>query len=957
MTSAKRLLAFDLSARRELAQVDSDAPFSQLADGLAAELEPLLSAPPPIPSQKARLTRIGGRCPEHGVFLEFDPWSPHAHRCAKCARAYVGVEHDEWWAMGAQLWTVERAVHAAALFVLRGRAEHATLAANILRAYADCYSSWPNADNVLGPSRPFFSTYLESIWLLNISHALALLESVPSEWTARDGASIRERVIEPSAALIASFNEGASNRQVWNEVAVCSALVLLHRETEARERMHREGGVRWQIANGLDDRGSWYEGENYHLFAHRGLWYGVQLARALGEPLATSLDARYSSGFVAPFAGLLPDERFPSRRDAQYGNSIRQWRTAEWCELGWAHSHDPQLAHILGRIYDGRLPRGETARARSTADAERNTPPTALTRSDLSWRALLMADANVSTAHAPAPSSVREDAQGLAVIRRERGRVYVALEGGQLGGGHGHPDQLALTLQTDDARWLEDPGTGSYVEPELRWYRSTLAHAAPLVDHASQSPVAARVVAFDDRGGVGWMVKRVDDLAPGVNVERTVIVCDGYVVDVLEWTADAPHVIELPIAGAADVLSGLRSTWRAVDRVSRADETEQLLSDVEAADVGAQLELRVHPTFAGDARDVAPSHLWYASSVPCTIQRAMVPAAPGQGRMWRYWLAAKATHGRYVGVWSYVSDRHRELAVREVSLTPSGEMCATIITRDATTAIHSRVAHGWHVDLHAGAAKSSLDLEGLAETTEQPKKSGASHASSFTPTSVFVPRVTDSAAESPAGSTIPGALRIELGERHYVQTEQSWSDAGSPTASLQCAVTTSTFILDVHVRTGAPIVSPNARENPLDNELDDVNADGLQWYARVLDAAAANASEWSAAGLHVPSEASGSAPRATTLVASTLLPDAEWQRTDEGWAMRLRWSRSSLPMNRQGELAFELAVNERPEGRERRRGQLVWSGGGGFGYLAGSRRPVERFVRLRLEPIVAETRR
>ena len=38
-----------------------------------------------------------------------------------------------------------------------------------------CYADFPNRDNVLGPSRLFFSTYLESIWLTNYLGAAWLL--------------------------------------------------------------------------------------------------------------------------------------------------------------------------------------------------------------------------------------------------------------------------------------------------------------------------------------------------------------------------------------------------------------------------------------------------------------------------------------------------------------------------------------------------------------------------------------------------------------------------------------------------------------------------------------------------------------------------------------------------------------------------------------------------------------
>ncbi|MEN9818510.1 MAG: hypothetical protein RLZ32_2390, partial [Gemmatimonadota bacterium] len=95
-----------------------------LADALARELEPLVGAHAqgvlPIPDGKARLTRIGGRCPVHGVLLDFNPWEPHRHRCTTCGRDWRGADHDGWWLVGAHLWGMERAVHAALLFALRG---------------------------------------------------------------------------------------------------------------------------------------------------------------------------------------------------------------------------------------------------------------------------------------------------------------------------------------------------------------------------------------------------------------------------------------------------------------------------------------------------------------------------------------------------------------------------------------------------------------------------------------------------------------------------------------------------------------------------------------------------------------------------------------------------------------------------------------------------------------------
>ncbi|MEO7997513.1 MAG: hypothetical protein ABI852_08715, partial [Gemmatimonadaceae bacterium] len=148
------LLSFDLAERRSLAT----GSLSVLAIALRAELQPLMSGALPIPQQKARLTRIGGRCSFDGTYLNFDPYAPHDHKCRQCHRVFMGREHDDWWAMGAQLWIAERAAQAAALNLVTDDKASGALAIRILTEFANRYASWPNEDNALGPTRPFFST-------------------------------------------------------------------------------------------------------------------------------------------------------------------------------------------------------------------------------------------------------------------------------------------------------------------------------------------------------------------------------------------------------------------------------------------------------------------------------------------------------------------------------------------------------------------------------------------------------------------------------------------------------------------------------------------------------------------------------------------------------------------------------------------------------------------------------
>jgi hypothetical protein len=302
-----------------------------------------------IPLEKALLSRDGGRCPRDGVPLDFDPYEPREHRCPLCGEIFLGERHYLAWIMWYQLWLAERSVHAAALYALTAEESLRDLASRILHGYADAYMRYPNRDNVLGPGRPFFSTYLESIWLLQLCVALDLLEACGVAGAL--GGSVRDRILAPSVSLILSFDEGRSNRQVWNDAAILASALLLDDRSAAARAVGGASGILTHLEHGLLSDGSWYEGENYHFFAHRGLWYGVTMAEGAGMEIPGALRDRFHEAFSAPLATALPDFTFPSRRDSQYGISLRQWRFAESCELGLARTDDPRLSGALHALY------------------------------------------------------------------------------------------------------------------------------------------------------------------------------------------------------------------------------------------------------------------------------------------------------------------------------------------------------------------------------------------------------------------------------------------------------------------------------------------------------------------------------------------------------------------------------------------------------------------------------
>src|SRR5688572_4033360 len=631
------MLGKDLSVEERAAVVSG--PLAPLAASLAADLDRLLPDEDVfIPVEKARMTRRGGRCERDGTFLEFDPRTPREHRCPLCGTVHTGEDHYRWWIMGYQLWLAERAVHAATLARLTGAPRHRRLAEAILDKLADRYLSYPNEDNVLGPTRVFFSTYLESIWSLQLSVAVWLLEDGAA---TSSGGRVRDRIIAPSAELVASFDEGLSNRQVWNNAALGAAGVLLARPELVERALVGGSGLHRFLRTGLLSDGSWYEGENYHLFAHRGLWYLMLLAEHARASMPDELAQRFFRGFTAPLKTALPDFTFPARRDSQYKASLRQWRIAESLELGLARSPDSkELAAGLATMY-GEAPRGDHARWRSTAEAERNVPGVLLTRADLGWKSLLFAVPEVPEAVAVDPPSALMEGQGFGVLRRDQGRVYAALDYGHTGGSHGHPDRLNLWLVLDDRRVFEDVGTGSYVERALHWYRSTLAHNAPLIDGRSQDPVAGWLRAWDERDDFSWIDAEAP-IADGVLVRRSVVVGAGHLVDRVEWRADRNVTFDLPMHQDGDLVE---SHWTKgkLTGGSGLEDGFDFISEAETMETGGARQLVLGDHVNGIVAVDGPHEWW----------RVKAPGPPNSPERKFMLVRARGARGTITSVWSW----------------------------------------------------------------------------------------------------------------------------------------------------------------------------------------------------------------------------------------------------------------------------------------------------------------
>jgi hypothetical protein len=918
--------AEDLAARRE--QIGAAPDLAALLAQLTERAAPLLARLPPVPESKALLSTDGGVCPEDGAGLAFDPWTPTAHRCPRCGKTFGGERHDRHWARYQHLWLAERAAHLATLAALDGNEAAGARATEILRAYARSYWQYPNRDNVLGPSRLFFSTYLESIWIGNYLAAAALLRASGrlEDATAHDVS----RVADETANLIGDFDEGFSNRQTWNNAGLAAIAGWFEDEDLAKRAIEGPTGLLEHLLRGFGRDGMWYEGENYHLFALRGLLIGAAWARLAGVDIFAEpkLAARVRAALLAPARTALPDFTFPARKDARFGVSLQQPAYLELWEIGLgnlgireAGGGMRELESWLGALYQAPAPALELFESYLHDAPIASRIPHPASRRTLSWWAVLFMSPRLPADPPPwSPGSILLESQGLAVLRT-RGR-YASLECGPYGGGHGHPDRLHLTLHADGVHWLADPGTGSYVSHDLFWYRSTLAHNAPRLDGASQSPVPAVCETFDTSGEWAWVRGRYGEIT------RTVVAGPGYLLDVTELASRAEHLLELPwhFHGTGGVERG---TWKTADLVDEfVSRVERLVPDG-AGPIGLELAagpraLRVFLSFDGE------------------LLRAEGPGPAGGGKRETFYVVrATGRSARVVTVLESVGEAALVRAVRVQGSVIEVETTAQGVHRHAATAL------GWEITTSPGGGRIRL----AGGRAPEPPLAPLLELDKPTPAVGAALRV---ATPPPLDGSLDGfdtsePLRLEL-EDQYRRSEEPYAGPDEFAAVAHAAWDDDALYLAVDVVKPELCFRPGgAAPLRLDNEPDDIHSDGLQVYVAGDDGGGTG--DGRVGYLIVPeSDARTLRVRATSdTSADPPSVRGAWRRTDRGYCVTFalawpEWQRAHVG----GRLRFDLLVNEMLPGRTRRAGQLVWSGGSGWVFVRGDRQDVARMGVLEL---------
>jgi hypothetical protein len=252
---------------------------------------------------------------------------------------------------------------------------------------------------------------------------------------------------------------------------------------------------------------------------------------------------------------------------------------------------------------------------------------------------------------------------------------------------------------------------------------------------------------------------------------------------------------------------------------------------------------------------------------------------------------------------------------------------------------HVGATEGWEVS----AAGPAVRLKGL-------RRAPAARAPLFDPDRpAVVQGVAWHAAEppavdgSPAGFEQGEALALDY-EDQYRRSEEPYPGPEEFSAVATALWDTEALYLSVDVAKPEVVVRPDEAP-PLryDNDPDDIHTDGIQLYVRpAVDAPVYGflVALGGDGGLraHGVSGTAGAAEMVT----------GRWESTESGYRITLAAALPGWEPLGGDMVGFDLLVNRMEPGRERRSGQLVWSGGGGWVYLRGDRQDPARLGMLEL---------
>ncbi|MFC7622580.1 heparinase II/III family protein [Microlunatus sp. GCM10028923] len=452
----------------------TDPAFATARESLLAQAETALAA------DLRPVGEAGGwghafHCPDHVVPLEFDPAGPPQHRCPVDGKLWQGEDFDGGWRCalnGRIMGGIQACATVVAAVGPEAGARWLAYPREILLDYAERYPDLPPSGHWAGKGKITGQGLEEAVWAIGASRCY---DAIRDQLSADERTMIENGLFRGLAAHVTDqlFHK-IHNIECWQLSAIAHLGVILDDDDLIALAVDGETGLTTQFAEGILDDGWWAEGSpTYHYYMLSG---ALAAAAALRERRPAFLDTRgLRDMLLTPLSMIRSDFSLPATNDGwnsiAYPYGLAQY--AGHYEQGYGLWPDPRFAEVLAAFYAQGTPRtGEAALA-------------------------LGPDLTGVTAPEGWPLRTVHPTSGYAILADDH--RYLLLKYGPHGGGHGHPDKLALDLWADGVRLAPDAGSPAYTSPlQGPWIRQTLSHNTVLLDHTSQPEAEGTLINFRD---------------------------------------------------------------------------------------------------------------------------------------------------------------------------------------------------------------------------------------------------------------------------------------------------------------------------------------------------------------------------------------------------------------------------------------------------------------------------
>lgn len=458
-------------------------------------------------------------CPDSGRSLVFHP--PNQSVCPDTGKIFTGYPYDQIvYAMRSNALG-SAALNLALAFRLSGDNRYAEESANLLKAYADRYLSYPIHDNhgKVAPSgaRVFSQTLDESIWLIQMAWAYDLLRGTGA-LSAAERHHVEDDLLRPAAGVVGRAVGVTYNWQSWINTAVAAIGYTLNDPKLISQALDGPAGFRFQMREYVID-GFWIEGTwGYQFYALDALMQLAEMADRNGTDLWKQ-EPNLKALLDSPFGLLFPDGTLPPFNDSRVVSIYDQ---APLYEYPYSATHDALFAAV---ITHGDHPRPEAAGLPFGGNVDHGG------RSNRD--ALLFGAPSVPKTTLPAMKSSVFPNAGYAALRAPTGDLTEVMKFGPHGGGHGHYDKLGEVIYAQGRLMSVDPGTQFYaVASHDTWDRETVAHNTVVVDEQSQKKATGKLLSWQAEPQFTAIEADAGPVYPGISLRRRVILTSNYILEI-----------------------------------------------------------------------------------------------------------------------------------------------------------------------------------------------------------------------------------------------------------------------------------------------------------------------------------------------------------------------------------------------------------------------------------------